>query len=195
MINNASVWVFPEHQGVFLAGRGWPHASQVCCDRRHTNHTKFPIWSCYDQLGVHVWSRLCLVWNHTHVWPRLWSAWSHEWSRLWLICYHKWTRLWLAQNQWWTRLWPACTPRIMLYVQWQRMISLFLYGRSTRGNYSPTCNPVGAFISWKKRKEAPWLGNMTHWLFQTFRTQIFTYSLLKFAKHYKCFFDEVMIPG
>ena len=27
-----NVWVFPEHQGVFLADEGWPPASQVCCD-------------------------------------------------------------------------------------------------------------------------------------------------------------------
>ena len=32
MINSVSVSVFPEHQGVFFAGRGWPQASHECCD-------------------------------------------------------------------------------------------------------------------------------------------------------------------
>ena len=47
----------------------------------HTNHTKFRIWSCYDQLGNHIWARFWSVWNHAPVWPRLWSACSHECPR------------------------------------------------------------------------------------------------------------------
>ena len=76
---------------------------------RHTNHTKFLIWSCHDQLGNHIWSRLWSAWNHTPVWPRLWSAWSHEWTRLWLAWNHKLTRLWLARHHKWTSLWSACS--------------------------------------------------------------------------------------
>ena len=121
---------------------------------RHTNHTKFRIWSCHDQLGIHLWSRLWSTWSHEwsrlwltcyHKWTRLWLAWNHKWTRLWLARNHKWTRQWLARNHKWTRLWSACNhkhvwpdydqPWIMPYLLWQNMISLFLYGRSTRVDY------------------------------------------------------------
>ena len=86
------------------------------------------MWSCYDQLGNHIWSRLWSTWNHTLVWPSLWSAWSHEWSRQWITCYHKWNRLWLARNHKWTRIWSACShewPRIWIVWnhKWTRLWS------------------------------------------------------------------------
>ena len=71
---------------------------------RHTNHTKFRVWFCHDQLSNHLWSKLGSAWNHTPVWPRLWSAWSLEWSKLWLTCYHRWTRLLSACSHEWPRL-------------------------------------------------------------------------------------------
>ena len=72
---------------------------------RHTNHTKFRIWSCHDQLGNHIWSRLGSAWNHTLVWLRLWLAWNHKWTRLWSACSHEWPRLWISWNHEWTKLW------------------------------------------------------------------------------------------
>ena len=70
----------------------------------HTNHTTFSTWFCYDQVENHIGLRLWSAWNHTHVWPRLWSASSREWSVLWLVFYHIWIRERLAWNHEWTIL-------------------------------------------------------------------------------------------
>ena len=102
----------------------------------HSNHTNFLTmilpWSAWH----HIVSRVRSAWNH--IWPRIWSGWNHKLWFLWNMAYHRLDHICPEYDQLGTNLYcpEYDQPGIILWVWWQSMIDLFLYGRETRVDHS-----------------------------------------------------------
>ena len=54
---NIKIWVYSEHWGVLFASRGWPQASQVCCDSQQPASNSKHWWTRKD--APWVWFHFC----------------------------------------------------------------------------------------------------------------------------------------